>query len=119
MHGVKQLTGRADKSSPQKLVCPNAPAMLGMVETARRSPLCSPPSTPVRSPPGNCFRSTGSAYLPVTVPPVGFTPSGLPVGIHGVAPSLHDRTALAFARCMAEVVGGYVPPPVAYAEQVG
>lgn len=53
----------------------------------------------------------GSAYLPVTVPPIGRTSAGLPVGIQVVAPHLHDRTALAFARAMADVVGGYEPPP--------
>jgi amidase len=55
----------------------------------------------------------GSAYLPVTVPPVGRTPGGLPVGIQVVAPFLHDRTALAFARCISEVIGGYEAPPMA------
>jgi amidase len=55
----------------------------------------------------------GSAYLPVTVPPIGRTDDGLPIGIQVVAPYLHDRTALAFARCMADVLGGYVPPPAA------
>ena len=55
----------------------------------------------------------GSAYLPVTVPPIGSTTDGLPVGIQVVAPYLHDRTALAFARCMADVLGGYEPPPPA------
>jgi amidase len=55
----------------------------------------------------------GSAYLPVTVPPVGRTADGLPVGIQVVAPYLHDRTALAFARVMADVLGGYEPPPAA------
>ena len=35
----------------------------------------------------------------------------MPVGIQVVAPYLHDRTALAFARAMGEVVGGYQPPP--------
>lgn len=55
----------------------------------------------------------GSAYLPVTVPPIGRTVAGLPVGIQVVAPYLHDRTSLAFARCMAEVLGGYEPPPAA------
>ncbi len=56
---------------------------------------------------------TGSAYLPVTVPPIGRTADGLPVGIQVVAPYLHDRTSLAFARCMADVLGGYEPPPPA------
>lgn len=53
----------------------------------------------------------GSAYLPVTVPPIGRTADGLPIGIQVVAPYLHDRTSLAFARCMADVLGGYEPPP--------
>ncbi len=55
----------------------------------------------------------GSAYLPVTVPPIGRTIGGLPIGIQVVAPYLHDRTSLAFARCMADVLGGYEPPPAA------
>ena len=55
----------------------------------------------------------GSAYLPVTVPPIGRTADGLPVGIQVVAPYLHDHTSLAFARCMADVLGGYEPPPLA------
>ena len=55
----------------------------------------------------------GSAYLPVTVPPIGRTATGLPVGVQVVAPHLNDRTSLAFARCMAEVLGGYRPPPAA------
>ena len=55
----------------------------------------------------------GSAYLPVTVPPIGRTDGGLPVGIQVVAPYLNDRTSLAFARRMADVLGGYEPPPAA------
>ena len=55
----------------------------------------------------------GSAYLPVTVPPIGRTSDGLPVGIQVVAPYLHDRTSLAFARCVTDVLGGYEPPPAA------
>ena len=34
-------------------------------------------------------------HLPATVVPVGFTPSGLPVGIQIVGPYLEDRTTLA------------------------
>lgn len=56
---------------------------------------------------------TGSAYLPVTTPPIGRTADGLPVGIQVVAPYLHDHTALAFARCMAAIIGGYEAPPAA------
>lgn len=55
----------------------------------------------------------GSAYLPVTTPPVGRTVDGLPVGIQVVAPYLHDRTALTFARRITEVLGGFEPPPLA------
>ena len=55
----------------------------------------------------------GSAYLPVTTPPIGRTEDGLPVGIQVVAPYLHDHTALAFAEAMAPVTGGYQPPPLA------
>lgn len=57
----------------------------------------------------------GSAYLPVTTPPVGRTAASLPVGIQVVAPHLHDRTALTFARRITEVLGGYQPPPAALA----
>lgn len=55
----------------------------------------------------------GSAYLPVTVPPVGRTADGVPIGVQIVAPYLHDRTALAFARALEPVLGGYEPPPTA------
>jgi amidase len=55
----------------------------------------------------------GSAYLPVTVPPIGRTTDGLPIGVQVVAPYLHDRSALAFARCVTEVLGAYEPPPMA------
>jgi amidase len=55
----------------------------------------------------------GSVYLPVTVAPIGRTVDGLPIGVQVVAPYLEDRTALAFARCISDVLGGYVPPPAA------
>lgn len=55
----------------------------------------------------------GSAYLPVTTAPIGRTDKGLPVGVQIVAPFLDDRTALAFARCLHDVIGGYEPPPAA------
>ncbi|MPY94398.1 MAG: amidase, partial [Acidimicrobiia bacterium] len=55
----------------------------------------------------------GSAYLPVTVPPVGRTPEGLPVGVQVVAPYLEDRSAIFVARALAELCGGYEPPPLA------
>jgi amidase len=51
------------------------------------------------------------AYLPATVVPVGRTPQGLPVGIQIVGPYLEDRTTLAVARGIENLLGGYVPPP--------
>lgn len=55
----------------------------------------------------------GIAYLPSTVVPVGRTPSGLPVGVQVVGPYLEDRSALFVAARLAELTGGYVPPPLA------
>ena len=37
--------------------------------------------------------------------------SGLPVGVQIVGPYLHDRTALAFAAAVAELVGPCPTPP--------
>ena len=51
------------------------------------------------------------AYLPATVVPVGRTPADLPVGIQIVGPYLEDRTTLAVARRIEELLGGFVPPP--------
>jgi amidase len=51
------------------------------------------------------------AYLPATVVPVGRTTGGLPVGIQIVGPYLEDRTTLAVARCIEELLGGFVWPP--------
>jgi amidase len=50
-------------------------------------------------------------YLPATVVPVGLTGAGLPVGIQIVGPYLEDRTMLVVARCIEELLGGFVPPP--------
>jgi amidase len=50
-------------------------------------------------------------YLPATVVPVGLTAAGLPVGIQIVGPYLEDRTMLVVARCIEELLGGFVPPP--------
>jgi amidase len=49
--------------------------------------------------------------LPATAVPVGRTPSGLPVGMQVIAARLEDRTGLAFAKALEDVVGGFVPPP--------
>jgi amidase len=48
---------------------------------------------------------------PATTAPVGHTSGGLPVGIQIVGPHLEDRTPIAFAGHLADVVGGFVVPP--------
>lgn len=53
----------------------------------------------------------GLSSLPGTAAPVGFTRDGLPAGIQVVGPFLEDRTAIHVARLVAQVSGGYVPPP--------
>ena len=50
------------------------------------------------------------AGLPATVAPVGFTSSGLPVGIQIVGPYLEDATPIEFAARLTEVIGGFQPP---------
>ncbi len=52
-----------------------------------------------------------AAYLPAVAAPVGRTRRGLPVGVQVVAPYLRDRTAIDFARRLADVGGGFEPPP--------
>jgi amidase len=51
------------------------------------------------------------AYLPATAVPVGRTAAGLPVGVQIVGPYLEDRTTLAVARLVEDLLGGFVPPP--------
>jgi amidase len=53
----------------------------------------------------------GTLLLPVAVPPIGRTPSGLPVGVQIVAPHLEDRTAVAVAANLEHILGGFTPPP--------
>ena len=53
----------------------------------------------------------GMARLPSTVAPVGLSRAGLPVGMQIVGPALGDRTTIAFAQFVADVVGGFHPPP--------
>jgi amidase len=53
----------------------------------------------------------GVIGLPSAVPPVGRTPGGLPVGVQVVSPYLRDREAVHIAGLLAEVAGGYEPPP--------
>jgi amidase len=53
----------------------------------------------------------GVAYLPSTAAPIGRTAAGLPVGMQIVGPYLEDRTTIAFARALQEVLGGFSRPP--------
>jgi amidase len=57
------------------------------------------------------LQAIGVVHLPVVVAPVGLTSSGLPAGIQIVAPHLEDRTAIDVAARIADVVGGFQPPP--------
>ena len=52
-----------------------------------------------------------NAYLPGAVAPAGRTRSGLPCGIQIMGPYLEDRTPVAFAAQLADVLGGFTPPP--------
>ena len=49
--------------------------------------------------------------LPATVAPVGQTKEGLPVGIQIVGPYLEDATTIDLAGHLADVLGGFKPPP--------
>ena len=40
------------------------------------------------------------AYLPSTVAPIGFTKTGLPIGVQIVGPQFGDRTCIAFAKLL-------------------
>ena len=49
--------------------------------------------------------------LPATTAPVGLTREGLPVGLQIVGPYLEDATPIDLAARMADVIGGFQPPP--------
>jgi amidase len=53
----------------------------------------------------------GAAYLPGTVAPIGFTPSGLPVGVQIVGAQYADRECIEFARLLEREYQAFVPPP--------
>ena len=53
----------------------------------------------------------GMARLPATVAPIGRNSDGLPIGVQIVGPALSDRTTIGFAQHMADVIGGFTPPP--------
>jgi amidase len=50
--------------------------------------------------------------LPAVVAPIGRTPGGLPVGAQIIGPLYEDDTAITFAELLADVIGGFEPPPV-------
>ncbi len=52
------------------------------------------------------------AGLPTVVAPLGLTPRDLPVGVQIVGPLFEDDTAITFAELLAEVTGGFRPPPI-------
>ena len=49
--------------------------------------------------------------LPATTAPVGRTAGGLPVGLQIMGPYLEDATPIDIAGKLADVVGGFTPPP--------
>jgi amidase len=51
------------------------------------------------------------AGLPATTAPAGISRSGLPVGVQIIGPRGEDRTTIDFARRLAALTGGFVPPP--------
>jgi amidase len=51
------------------------------------------------------------SYLPASTAPVGLTAAGLPVGIQIIGPYLGDRTTIAVAGMVENLLGGFRPPP--------
>jgi amidase len=60
------------------------------------------------------LQAVAAACLPAVVAPAGLASDGLPAGVQIVAPYLRDRTAIAFAEVLSDLIGGFTPPP-AYA----
>ena len=56
---------------------------------------------------------TGMAYLPSSVPPIGRTPAGLPIGMQVVGPWGGDWRTIRLAGYIGALCGGYVAPPSA------
>jgi amidase len=50
-------------------------------------------------------------FLPSTVAPVGLTAAGLPVGMQIVGPEFADLSTIGLAGQLADLIGGYQPPP--------
>ncbi len=54
---------------------------------------------------------TGLTFLPASVAPIGFTKSGLPVGVQIAGPQYGDRTCLHFARLLEKEYQAFQAPP--------
>ena len=52
-----------------------------------------------------------NAYLPSTVFPTGLASNGLPVGLQAIGGPFQDHLTIEFTRQVADVLGGFVPPP--------
>jgi amidase len=50
-------------------------------------------------------------YLPATAAPIGFSPTGLPIGVQIVGPQYHDRICIGFAGLLEQEFQAFVPPP--------
>ena len=55
---------------------------------------------------------TGMAYLPATVPPIGRTPDGLPIGVQVVSDYGRDLTTIYLAGYLGDLMGGFEAPPI-------
>ena len=51
------------------------------------------------------------SYLPSTVFPTGVSEAGLPIGLQVIGAEFDDATTMAFARLMADEIGGFQGPP--------
>jgi amidase len=51
------------------------------------------------------------AHLPATAAPAGRSGSGMPAGLQIVGPAGGDRTCIEFAALLADIAGGFEPPP--------
>ena len=57
------------------------------------------------------IKSSTDSYLPSTVFPTGLASNGLPVGLQAIGGPFQDHLTIEFTRQVADVLGGFVPPP--------